>query len=437
MISYDFNDPFKFIKISSAIAVIISFYGFGTFGFFNIFGLALPIQVALVAFSFITIFVFTSLKLLSEANKPTFLFISFLFIYYGFFLSLSYGSIIGGLVNAYMMWVMTIFILFIEKKYIFFIGKSIIILSTISAFFGFIVFYIYSFNPVSFNYDSIELMSSDTGTNAIEPASFYDYLSFSSGDGYELFGQRLTRVKGYSNEPSTTLIHYLAPAAMGFFYGRKYIFMSTILIGFIVLPVSTVLGILTILMMPVIYLVMKIKKNSLKNIVVSSGLIAIFTLMSSLDTVLSSIATYGQDLYASAGTDLLSRKAGSAESRLVSYNDAVNSILSNPIGGSGQSSTAGIFIQAGLIGGLVLMTAIIVIGLTIYKNSIMAFNNSNFFNTRIFISMLLSLFLTSFVLSAYGWDRVSGVIILAILFRHLIELNQTFGSNKSVKFKHI
>ena len=432
MSNLSYPDKFRHIKISSAIVVIISFYGFGTFGFFNIFGLAMPVQMAVTVFSLMIIFSFISLRLISEENKASFLFISFLFTYYGLFLIFSSGSILG-LINAYMMWVMAVYLLFVERKYIFFISKSIIFLSTFSAFLGFYVFYIYSFYPTSFNYESIDLMSSNTGTSSINPPSVYDYLSFSSGDGYELFGQRLTRVKGFSNEPSTTMVHYLAPAVIGFLYGGRYTLMSMMLIGFIILPVSTVLGILTILMTAIIYLVMKIKSEFFKNLVVLSGLLLIFLLMSSLDAVLSGIANFGQDLYSSTGTDLISRKAGSAESRIISFNEAINSIISNPLGGGGQTSTSGLFIQLGLIGGIPLMLATIVAGIKVYINSNTAFNNHLNLKKRISISMLLSIFLTSFVLSAYGWDRVSGVIILVILYRHLIELNKTYSSIKDVK----
>ena len=38
------------------------------------------------------------------------------------------------------------------------------------------------------------------------------------------------RMKGYSNEPSSTIVHYFAPAALAFLLGGRYLYLELLFI---------------------------------------------------------------------------------------------------------------------------------------------------------------------------------------------------------------
>ena len=92
-------------------------------------------------------------------------------------------------------------------------------------------------------------------------ASILDYLSFTSGDGFEFFGNVVIRVKGYSNEPSSTIVHYLAPAGFAFFYYRTYRLLGIILLLFSLICISSLIGIIAIALSFLVYFILSIKRS--------------------------------------------------------------------------------------------------------------------------------------------------------------------------------
>ena len=58
-----------------------------------------------------------------------------------------------------------------------------------------------------------------------------DFISFTSGDGFSVMGRQIMRMKGYSNEPSSTIVHYFAPAALAFLLGGRYLYLGVFILA--------------------------------------------------------------------------------------------------------------------------------------------------------------------------------------------------------------
>lgn len=406
-------------KLTFSVTTVVAFYSFGAFGFFNLFGMATVIKICVVLYSVFGVLSLLELGILKGRRRSVVVLTLFFYIYYGFFLTISKGSLLLGLVNSWMMWVFTLYILLADRKIVALISRSVVILSGLSGLLGLFVFVIYAVYPEVINIDSFELMSSETGNKTIAVASIYDYFSFTSGDGFSLFDLQVTRVKGYSNEPSATLVHYLAPAAIGLLLGKLYRSISILLLFFCAICVSSMLGIISILLSFGFYLLLSIKSHHIRSSVSIVGLVLILLLLSDAEYLISNIMGFGQDIYSASGYDLIARKEGSATARLVSHSDAISSILNHPMGGAGQNTTSGLVMQLGLVGGLPLILIVLYFSSSVYRRCSLVFRKACTFRVRFSVSFILSLFFTFTIFSGYGWDRVSGVIMIILLYRNL------------------
>jgi hypothetical protein len=401
--------------------IILSFYSFGTFSFFNLFGASYIAKIIVVIYcplGIISIFYSDLYKKQSTVFVLTLIF----FIYYGFVVSLSKNSFSLGIIQAVVMCIIALFLLGVDFSAIKKISKSLVNITFILASLGFYVFFIYAFYPEQLNVNSYLIASSDTGNSIIYPSSYLDYFSFTSGDGYMFFGHLVTRVKGYSNEPSSTLVHYLAPVVFAMMYGgRKYRAMGLIIFLFSMIAISSLMGILCMLLSFLTYIVLSLKSNNIKLLLMILFVFSLLVLMLNANQIIDVMLKYGNQLNNELSYDLIARKQGSAFGRLLSYNNAIKLLINNPLGFSFGETVTGLWLQIALTGGVVLLFIYLVLSYKIISISAMIFNSLRSIYKKYGASLLVSLWITSFLITSYGWDRIPGVIILILFYRTLRE----------------
>lgn len=417
------------IPVTNA-ALVLAFFSTGAFGFFNLF------DAAVIAKLISGIFLIFALILISAQNTigprlgSFYIFLVLLFfLYYGILHTISTGSFARGIVQSGAMMLAFVYILRMGDVNARRIGGLIVGLASISSLLGIIAFIIYLVDPSQINPNSFNLISSMTGDKAINAQSPLDYLSFTSGDGYSFFGTQIMRMKGYSNEPSSTIVYYLAPAALGFMYGRGYAVAALVMVMFSTLCVSSLIGIIIVAGSFAFYILMTLKRKLTVKIAFVTAVFVVLVVMLNPDFALQQIQNVGNILADSTNYDLLARKASSADTRLMSYNEGITGIINYPLGGSGKGSPTGLMLQLGLVGGIPLIVLYFAFTYKLVDHSHTAFHSMNRRGYKYGVALLASAVFVATLLSSYGWDRIPGVIIFALYLSELLRAEKS--SNRS------
>lgn len=413
---------YDFATFIYAIVVIFAFYSFGTFGFLNLFGLRNSFQFVIVLFTFFgLISIIYNIRNNIKYKKNFFvhtLIIAF-FMYYGYMLVLIKGELLNTLLQSTLMLVFVLYLILVEIKYIKIIIKTIIIITFILSIMGFLAYFSFLINENLINEVNFLLYDSTKGSSVINANSWVEYLSFTSGDGFELFGTNVTRVKGFCNEPSATVVHYLAPAGLAFLFSRKYKLIGIFIIVFNFIGIASLISWIAIFGSVIIYMLLSIKNKFIKIFIIYVSLIFIFILMTNIDFAVSLILDIGNSLHENTSSSLIARKEGSATVRLMSLSIALNEFKNNIFGGSSYSTMTGLLIQVSLVGGIFMLTLLIVFSNKMIKFGINKFNYSSNKDIKFAVSLTLSIFIVSLLLSNYGWNRIPGVIMLILFYKSL------------------
>ena len=341
------------------------------------------------------------------------------FIYFGLATSIAKESVVLGLVQAFVMTTIALYLLNVDIGKIEVIGKTLVVITFILSILGFYVFLVYFFDPQQLNIDSFGIASSGTGSSDITAPSYFDYFSFTSGEGFVFFGHNLTRVKGYSNEPSSTLVHYLAPVVFAVLYSKSYKYraMAIFILLFSLIAISSLMGILAIVLSLFVFFLFSFNCHKLKLFISLSFILFSVVLMTQADYVVELILMYGNLLNAETSYDLLARKGGSAMERLISYNQAISLIIANPFGFSSGNTGTGLWAQIALTGGVLLLSIYLFVSYRMIYMSSIIFNYLGSGYKKYAIALIVALWVVSLLITSYGWDRIPGVIILLLFYR--------------------
>lgn len=403
-----------------AFTIVVAFYTFGTFGFFNLFSLRVVFQIGVFLFSlFGLISIYSSLvHQRLKYNRGYIFFIIFGLLYYGVVYSLTEQILLNGLVQTILMVVIFLYISFATQEVINIISKSIIILSFIFTIMGFIAYFNFLADP--FIVYNINIYDSTVGNSTIYPSSWVEYFSFTSGDGFNFFGTQLTRLKGFCNEPSATVVHYLAPAALALLYSKQYRIMGFTMLLFNLLAISSLIGILIIFGSLIIYVLFLIKNRIIISIILGVSIMVLILLMLNANFAESLILDMGNSLYEQTSYDLIARKNGSTTERLLSFSIALQEFKNNPLGWSSYNSMTGLLLNASLKGGIFIFCILGILFFQIIKHALIKFNQNCFGNVyKLGIALIISTLIAAFLLSGYGWDRIPGIIMLMLFYRNL------------------
>ena len=270
------------------------------------------------------------------------------------------------------------------------------------------------------------IYSSEVGKERVYPGHFMDYISFTSGEGFFINGHQITRMKGYSNEPSSTIVHYVAPAAIAFILGGRFSYLGVFILAINIVAIGSFTTYI-ILILSFVFFTIKFIPKVLGRALFFLLICCFLFFILNPDIVLAGF------LYASslaldlAGFDLISRKIGDGTvnsnlgNRQQGIMNGVTLALTSPLGYSAEKlgPGAGLFYiissRAGWIGILifgVFMTRFIKNIKTTY---FMASSSTYVYG----LSLLLSNLLVALFISGYGWERPPGIIIMLLFFSFL------------------
>lgn len=409
-------------RLSSIYAyiVILSLYSFGTFVFFNLFGLAYVAKIICIIGSLFGLY-YILIQRYSYIQRINISFIAIFFIYFG--LSLAFDGItpLLSVFQVFPMFVLVLYLLYVDMNKINLILKGVINITFVFVILGFFVFFVYAIDPDQLNFNSksynMPYRFSNLGNNDLITGSYLDYLSLTSGGHYSLFGEIVTRVKGYSNEPSSTIVHYLPPVVFAMMYSGKTKIKGIVILLFSLVAISSAMGVIIIILSFFIYILFKMKSNKVRilTIVMSSFAVAILMLYST--QLIEFIAVSGQVMNESFSYDLLSRKEGSSSQRLSSYNSAVLLISEYPFGFSGGNTMTGLWTQIALNGGIYMLFIYLFFSYRVLYFCTSIFNSLNSAYKRWGVALLISIWIISMLMTSYGWNRIPGVIILILFYR--------------------
>lgn len=403
-----------------SITLLAIMYSFGTFGFLNLLGVRTIIQILLIG---LVVSLFVALQ---PRYKPQDLFpVLFFFGLYAIG-SLTHGNIMTGPIEAVLMLFVLHVIFSASPQQILSFSRALVVVTSFLCLLVAIAYIYYRINPDQFTYANFDIYSSETGQQQVYASHFMDWISFTSGDGFEFLGESSPRMKGYSNEPSSTIVHYLAPAVLAFLLGGRYNFLGVFILLVNVVAIASFTGHIIVALSFAIYIAIKFFRRYLKY---AASLTLVFFLAFLIQPTL--IATIFENVSAQAihhfGFDLISRKLGGAsfESRNDGMINGLIMVFSSPLGYSSESLGPGaglIYIVSSYTGWL---------GLSIFCVFIFKLlNNANKASAtslptiRYSLSLLFAVLLITLFVSGYGWNRPPGVIMLFLFFR-MIQLSVT------------
>ena len=402
-----------------AIILLSLMYSFGTFGFLNLFGARSIVQVLLIA---IITLVFIVMRIRFRTNH-----LMPIIVFSGTYIigSLAFGSAVGGLLEIYILIFCFVLFFYSPPTHVIFFTKALIVATTILCILVLIAFIYYQIYPGEVSRANIRIYSSEDGSNRIYPGYFMDFISFTSGDGFRIMEHTITRMKGYSNEPSSTIVHYVAPAAMAFILGGRFIYLGAFILAVNIVAIVSFTTYIILILSFALFTIKFIPK-------VISKVLFFLLICCFLFLILNPGIVMSGFIYASsvmmdiAGLDLLSRKIHVGNAPDSNLNDRHKGImngfklaLSSPIGypekelGSGSGLFYIVSSRAGWIGILIFgafMTSLI-------KNIKVTYFTVHSLTYSFGVSLITSILLVALFISGYGWNRAPGIIMMLLFFR--------------------
>jgi hypothetical protein len=400
-------------------------YFFGTFGILNLLGIRNHTQVIYV------IVVYIVSLLLMRQNKYN---ISYTNIVLTIILFISlYLNIIRGdndflkIIEYVLMAFLIITIMNVSKKYFIKVTKTLVVITVILCVFVLIAFVYYQINPREYSSANFDIYDSTVGGGEIYPNHIMDWLTFTSGDGYVAFGYVINRMKGYSNEPSSTMVHYLTPAIFGLFLGGWYSFCAVIIIFVNVLSIASFTTYIIVTLSLIIFIIIKIFKK-MSGYMLSASMLFMLIAITQANFMFEIFEKVGN--FTLDSNDLILRKIGGGidkstlGSRQLGIYTGINNLISEPFGYSSNKlgPGAGLMYIVSSISGWVGSLIFIYFNFKLY-NKLLRFNELKKIRTleKYGVALSLATLFVALFISGYGWDRLPGIVMLTILFRIISE----------------
>ena len=400
-----------------AIILISLMYSFGTFGFLNLFGARSIVQATLlgaVAILFILMrFRFRLIDLLT---------ISMFSIFYvaG---SIFYWGQIGSIIDAYILVFCIILLFRVPPKHIIFFSKVLVVATTILCLLVAIASTYYTIYPSEIHKANIRIYDSMIGHAKLNPGHFIDFISFTSGDGFEVLGRKIARMKGYSNEPSSTMVHYVAPAVIAFLLGGRYVYLGLFILFVNVIAIGSFMTYIA-LIIAIGFFFIKFIPRKLRKMLLYITIISFLFIVTNQELIMMGFIYFGNFLLDFIGFDLILRKIAGESDTNLSYRhigivNGFTSALSSPFGYFSGNYAGGLLGELGSRTGWFGLLVFGVFLLRIVKNIIFTYNHATSWSYLFGVSLIIGILLVTIFISAYGWLRPAGIIMLLLYFRFL------------------
>lgn len=401
----------SYLKLFLSILVILSVYSFGNFGFLNLFGIKLEVQIIILTLMVLPLLIIAFDKIkLSLYKEPIIL----LLLYSIFsFIILEPNNILNILqLSISLLVVVNLYRLNII--YIDFIIKGIIILCTFFSILGIVQFILLQIDFGLINQLDMNFYSASKYID-LSDSSFFSYLGFAViGDMKNIFGIDFVRLKSFGSEPSVLVSTFYSIGIMSLLYSKKFKFMGVIIFlftVFIAYPGVVHMSLLfSLLFLLYIFILKPYPKNG--SIFILISIFILFLLVSVL----------GSEFMSSF---VSSSKEGSALARFGGIIFLFKDIMSNPFVNLDIPVVppVGFLINNALVFPLVGIYISLMIFYRLFKNTIEMYQYNKLF-TILITGMLIQL---SFF-SSYGWETLPGYIILSLI---CIKMNYSLTKIKS------
>lgn len=403
-----------------SITLLSLMYSFGTFGFLNLLGARTVVQISLL-----TVLAFLFYVMHTKVKVAHFFPV---FVFSGLYAvgTLIHGNQLSGLLDVYVLIFCFVCLIYAPPLKVIFFAKTLVIFTTFLCILIAIAFTYYQIYPDEFARANFDIYDSTVGHKQIYPSHFVDWLSFTSGDGFMLNGNTIIRLKGYSNEPSSTIVHYLAPAVIAFILGGRFVYL-----GIFILAVNVVtIGSFTtyvVLTLSIFILMLNIFPKRLAGFLLTMTGLSFVILILQPNLVFSIFSYVSAEAIQYVGFDMLSRKMGSGvgESSLGQRQsgiiDGMSLALFSPMGYSTDKLGAGsglFYIISSYTGwvGIFIFSFFIT---RLIKNIKIILSLSSSLMLNFGVSFLLAMLMITLFVSGYGWSRPTGIIMLFLFFRIL------------------
>ena len=417
---------FTLIRWIKFYVILLSIYSFGTFGITNLVGIREFAQtIIIVCGLFVFLFIYHP-KLNSLNLIEGVIFFSILQVSVIFFVS--DANVSESLVMALIFYlVMTENIIFIIK-----LSKAIVAVTVIICLLVLISYIYYLAYPENFTNANFDIYDSSTGPKAIHASFILDWISFTSGDGFEFLGFTSPRMKGYSNEPSATIVHYLSPVALSFLIGGGYKKLGIFILTVNIICIGSFVAHIIIGLSFIIYCLSRLFKKYVKKILLL-GVISLILALYNYSILYSIFEFFGDFLVRNLGFDLVSRKLDSnLGERQFSISSGLENIAESPFGFASTTlgSGSGLLYVVGALTGWVGLIIFCKYMYKIFVNGSFALKNAT---TTVCYGAAFSLatLMVLTLISGYGWNRIPGLIILSILYKYLqfFDIKNTIASD--------
>jgi hypothetical protein len=407
---------------SAAMAVILLafMYSFGTFGFLNLFGVRVIVQAFLIA-------TITLLLIVMRVRFSVTHFYPLIVFAVTYSIgSMVYSGSIARISDMYILIFSFVLIFYAPPKHVIFFSKILVVATTILCGLVFTAFIYYQIYPSEISRANFGIYGSSIGSKRIYTGHFMDFISFTSGEGFNFMGYRVTRMKGYSNEPSSTIVHYLAPAALAFILGGRFLYLGVFILCVNIVAIGSFIAYI-IMILTFVFLFMKFIPKKISTILLFIGFGCFLFFLANPDIVLAVFRFASAAAIDYAGLDLLSRKIGdgTTDSSLGERNllivNGLKFILTSPVGYSEEKFGSGLGLfymissRAGWIGILIFS----VFMLNLIKNMKAKYNKTSSVVHLFGLSLMASILLVTLFISGYGWSRPPGIVMLLLYFRYL------------------
>ena len=421
MIACDLNNQKTFDLTITYIILVGAFFGFGSFGLLNLFGIRLPFQIAFSALLILLIFrMLDEIKLTSQMILVSGVLISTFII----------SHVVHDVNILFLLQLLMALLLFVfvDRVSPHNLRKACRLIGNISVWLCLLVicgWCVYAISAIRVSPPNLLIYHSATGTSPIEPQNWVDWISFTSGDGYTLFNQTVFRMKGYSNEPSATVVHYLAPVVFLLLLKRNYLLSVSIVFLGNCFAIASFTTVIILLISIAIFIFRKITRR-LTGLLVSSLLVILTILIYVPNIALVGLEHLSQLVV--SNFDLLAKKLetglenSSFALRVFGISDTTNLVLSSPTGFSNDRLhvAAGLFFIVGATGGWLGVFVLIPVLSNYYRELLRNLARPNISNRQIAAySILISLLFNACITSGYGWDRIPGILFVLLSFKLL------------------
>lgn len=420
-----------------SVILLSLMYSFGTFGFLNLFGARGLVQALLLS---IISLLFITMRVRFKNNH---FFLLFLFSFTYIFVSLMHGGSFARLSDVYILIFCFVLIFYSPPKNIVFFSKMLVIATTVLCSLVAIAAIYYQIYPDEFLRANFTLYSSEVGQARIYPGNFIDFISFTSGDGFDVLGHSISRMKGYSNEPSSTPVHYVAPAALAFMLGGRFSYLGIFILAVSMLAIFSFITYIVIAL-SLVFLAMKFIPKVLSKALIFLLICSFLFFIFNEDLILTIFRITSSILLDYAGIDFLHRKIGDGSFGTKGSNlgerhhlilNGLSLIPTSPFGYSQERFGAAsgvlyiISARSGWIG--VFIFGIFIINLVKNIKTIYFTATSP---TQLFgLSLVISILLVNLFISGYGWSRPPGIIIFLIYFRFLQLLSSESNTSSNLR----